>query len=251
MPAQVLMLALCAGLGLLASCNGAPASGASGEDPTTTADSSSHSGSGHDHGHGEANGYMNNSGFDELVARFESPERQGWQMPQLVLDALGPLDGRTVMDLGAGTGYFSFRLAEAGATVIAADVDQRFLDYIHARRDSIGLSADRLSLRKVPYDSPKLNPSEADVFLTVNTYHHIQDRERYFHKVRNGLDMAGRVVIVDFKARETPHGPPADMRVPAARIMEELTAAGFQEVRLDSVSLPEQVIVTAYPQPGH
>jgi SAM-dependent methyltransferase len=199
--------------------------------------------------HGSANAHMNRSGFEELVARFESPERVGWQMPQLVLDALGPLEGRTVMDLGAGTGYFSFRLAEAGARVIAADVDDRFLAYIAARRDSVGLPEDVLSLRKVPYDAPRLEPAELDVFLTVNTYHHIQDRPAYFRKVRHGLDMAGRAVIVDFLPGQTPHGPPAAERVAPAVIVDELRQAGFREILVDSTTLPEQVIVTAFPQP--
>ena len=73
---------------------------------------------------------MNQRPFEELVAHFEDPSRDEWQKPDAVLAQLGDLQGKKVMDIGSGTGYFSFRMAKAGAQVICADVDERFLEYI-------------------------------------------------------------------------------------------------------------------------
>ena len=195
--------------------------------------------------HGQANAHMNRIEFDQLVARFEAPGRVQWQKPDAVIESLGNLNGKTVVEIGSGTGYFSFRLAEAGAFVVAADVDPRFLDYINRRKAERKLGDGAIVTRLIPYDSPQLNKNEADLVLLVNVYHHIEDRENYFKQVRAGIKPEGKLVIIDFKAIETPDGPPLSMRIPAARVRAELAAAGFTEFKLDEHRLPQQYILTA------
>lgn len=201
----------------------------------------------HRHGQGhDANAHMNRHAFDDLVKAFEDEDRAAWQKPAEVLELLGDLDGKTVMDIGSGTGYFSFRLAEAGAKVICADVDQRFLDFIAERMEQEGVSPDRMELRKVPYDSSRLRPDEADFVLIVNTYHHIQDREAYFAEVREGLKPDGKLVVIDFFKRETPHGPPVAMKLAEDQVVAELVRAGFSGFRINRELLPYQYIIEAY-----
>ncbi len=195
----------------------------------------------------KANDHMHESGFRDLVDRFEAPDRNLWQCPDLIMDQLGPLKDKTVMDLGAGTGYFSVRFADAGARVIAADVDQRFLDFLNQRARGLGYGPDRMETRRVPYDNPSLARGEVDLFFTCNTYHHIERRDEYFKMVRQGLAKGGKVVIVDFQEGTTPHGPPASMRVGLNEMQRELKAAGFRRIGVDSVLLPEQVMVIAWP----
>jgi SAM-dependent methyltransferase len=194
-----------------------------------------------------ANAHMHESGFRDLVDRFEAPDRNQWQCPDLIMDQLGPLQGLRIMDLGAGTGYFSVRFVDAGAQVIAADVDQRFLDFMANRAKGLGYSEEQMQLRRVPYNDPSLSPGEVDLFFTCNTYHHIEDRAQYMERVRKGLAPGGRVVIVDFTEGTTPHGPPASVRVSAQTIGRELKEAGFRRVAMDSTLLPEQVLVMAWP----
>src|SRR5579864_911511 len=81
-----------------------------------------------------ANQYMHQEDFGKLVARFEDPVRAQWQKPEKVIASLGTLDGKTVADIGAGTGYFAFPIAKEAAKVIAIDIDQRFLDYIEHKK---------------------------------------------------------------------------------------------------------------------
>ena len=131
--------------GVLMMCLPACAVGASGP-PASTPPEPHHGGvTGHGH-HGPADAHMNQASFDS-VARFEDPARETWQRPDAVIAALGPLEGKTVADLGAGTGYFSVRLAQAGARVLAVDVDPRFLDYI-ARRKLTAARGGSVSRRK-------------------------------------------------------------------------------------------------------
>ena len=193
------------------------------------------------------NEYMNESGFRDLVDRFEAPDRNEWQCPDLIMDQLGPLTDKKVMDLGAGTGYFTVRFVDAGASVIAADVDQRFLDFLANRARGLGYTEEQLELRRVPYDNPSLSKGEVDIFFTCNTYHHIENRENYFKQVKTGLAPGGLVAIVDFHRGGSKHGPPPNMRVPADVMRSELAAAGFRRIKIDSSFLPEQVLVLAWP----
>lgn len=199
----------------------------------------------HGHHHGEANEYMHSSKFDELVDRFESNERDAYQEPEKVIEFLSITKGMTVMDLGAGTGYFSFKFANAGADVIAADVNDQFQEYIKDKRDSLGISPDKIALRKVEYDDPLLGEGEVDKVVIVNTYHHIEDRKSYFAKVKNGLKEDGELVVIDFIKKDIPYGPPVKMKLSADEVVEELKEAGYTLIEVNDELLKYQYIIRA------
>jgi cyclopropane fatty-acyl-phospholipid synthase-like methyltransferase len=149
------------------------------------------------------------------------------------------------MEIGSGTGYFSFRLAQAGASVIAADVDERFQQYIKLKKDSLGISDEELVLRQVPYDTPNLQEAEVDMVLLVNTYHHIEDRSKYFAKVKQGLKERGQLIVIDFFKKELPVGPPMEMKMTTAQVIDELKEAGFEQFDTKEDLLAYQYMIMA------
>ncbi|MGE0484958.1 MAG: class I SAM-dependent methyltransferase [Gammaproteobacteria bacterium] len=200
------------------------------------------------HGHAvHANQYMNQSAFEDLAARFESAERDAWQKPDAVMARLGELAGKRVLDIGSGTGYFSFRLAAAGAHVICADVDERFLGYIRERMSREQVDPAKMELRQLAFDSPGLAPAEVDLVMLVDTYHHIENRETYFAAVRAGLASGGRLVVIDFFKRDDPVGPPPRMKVAEDEVVAELARAGFSRFTIERGLLPYQYLVEAWP----
>ena len=186
---------------------------------------------------------MHQSDFDELVERFDDPARQEWQRIPEVIELLGGLSGETVADIGAGTGYFAFPMAEKANQVIAIDIDQRFLDLIDKR--AAERTVTNVHTRLVSEDNPQLAAEEVNTAIIVNTYHHIHDREAYFAKVKAGLKSGGRLVVIDFALKETPHGPPVEMRIGPDVVSKELTAAGFSIDRVEEELLPYQYILIA------
>jgi len=192
-----------------------------------------------------ANEFMHQRSFDDLVAAFEDPARMSWQKPDAVIDLLGEVKGKTIMDIGCGTGYFAFRLVEAGAQVICADVDSQFLAYVREKKLGMEEKDSLISLKKVPYDSPDMEKNSVDEVMIVNTYHHIENRTSYFKEVKEGLKEEGRLMVVDFLKVELPEGPPMKMKLSAEEVMEELREAGFVEFEVNEELLPYQYIILA------
>jgi SAM-dependent methyltransferase len=184
--------------------------------------------------------------FDHLIGLYESSERDTWQMPGQVIAAIGDLEGLTVADLGAGSGYFSFRLLPLAGKVIALEIDPRFIAYLEDRKtqwpDSL---ARRLEVRLASKDDPHLNASEVDAVLVVNTYMYLSDRVTYLRNLRTCLRPGGRVLIVDYQRKPLKMGPPLEIRVAAHTVSEELQQAGFTGITVDSQTLPYQYMVMA------
>jgi len=208
---------------------------------------------GHNHGHQHqqeaedstetANDFMHSMSMEELIERFESPERDAYQQPEKVLEYLGKLKGKKVIDIGAGTGYFSVKLAEKGANVIAADVNDDFQKVIQERIEENEIS--NIELRKLPFDSPNLKAEEVDIALIVNTYHHIDNREAYFAEVKKGIKKNGSLVLIDFFKTDVPVGPPVGHKISIDQVTAELKKAGFTEFEVTVDLLPYQYIIKA------
>ena len=184
------------------------------------------------------------SGFETDAQLYESPDRVIWQKPDLVIQQLGDVTGKTVADLGAGTGYFSRRIAYKGARVIAIDIDPRAIQWMQEQKERFPVELqDRLIIRQAEPDDPKLKPGEVDMVILVNTYTFIQNRVAYFSNLRQAIRKGGTMLIIDFKKMETPFGPKLEERVDAQDVQRELKEAGYVILTSDEASLEYQYII--------
>jgi SAM-dependent methyltransferase len=176
--------------------------------------------------HGEEQGFHHSFGNAETWAKeFDDPARDAWQKPDDVLDALQLARTAYVADIGAGTGYFSARIAKRvpDGKVFAVDIEPDMLRYLRERAHRERLHA--LQAVQASADSPNL-PAPVDVALIVDTYHHIDDRVAYFSRLKSMLRPGGRLAIVDFKT-DAPEGPPPERRIPPEKVTVELEQAGY------------------------
>ncbi len=162
---------------------------------------------------------------EEWAKRFDDPQRDAWQKPDQVLDALALAPTARVADLGAGTGYFSVRLARRvpQGKVFAVDIEPDMVRHLGLRAEHEHLSA--IVPVQASADAANL-PEPVDLVLVVDTYHHIDNRTAYFARLRASLRPNGRLAIVDFKA-DAPEGPPPAQRVAPEAVTAELAAAGY------------------------
>jgi len=157
---------------------------------------------------------------------FDDPQRDAWQKPHEVIQALALKPGALVADLGAGTGYFSARLANMlpGGRVYAVDIEPDMVRYLEARAKREGLR--NIVPVKGEADDPRL-PAQVDLILLVDVYHHIGERSAYFSRLRGALRPGGRIAIVDFKL-DSPVGPPPAGRIAPETVKAEMKAAGYR-----------------------
>lgn len=198
-----------------------------------------------DHSHGQ-HAFSDKEAVAKMAKNFESAERDSMQQPYKVIEYLGNVKGKKVIDIGAATGYFSVKLAAKGAYVIAADVSEEFQTYLKERIEKEKIT--NIELRKVPYESPLLADKEVDIAFIANTYHHIENRPGYFAKVKQGLKPGGTLVVLDFfkaEFKQKIQAPAMEMRVSVDEVIFELKKAGFTSFEVEVSLLPYQYIIKA------
>jgi cyclopropane fatty-acyl-phospholipid synthase-like methyltransferase len=156
---------------------------------------------------------------------FDDPARDKWQMPDRIIAALGLKPGMSVADIGAGTGYFTSKLAKVtGITVFAVDIEPKMVEYLQGRAAKEKLT--NVTAVLAAATSPNL-PQPVDMILVVDTYHHLPSRPTYFRELRKSLKSGGRIAIVDFR-KDAPEGPPVHFRFTPQQIEAEMKEAGYQ-----------------------
>ncbi len=183
--------------------------------------------------------------FDDLVKTYEPKDRDVWQKPDVIFDILGDMTGKTIADVGAGTGYFSIRLAPKSAKVLALEIDPRFIKYI----DSVKLTvlepeiSAKLETRLVGKLDPKLKPTEVDDVLIVNTFGYIKDKITYLERLQKGLKKGGRILIVDYRKENSSQKGFSNYLVTYTEVEKMLEQAGFKRLLTDNYSLDYQYVI--------
>jgi arsenite methyltransferase len=136
---------------------------------------------------------------NRYIQALERPERDQYQQPEKVIEALNLNPGMVVADIGAGSGYFTRRIAEAvGDTgqVIAIDVEQKMLNYNKQKLEKIGL-VNRVRFILAETDNPSLPEHSADMVFLCDVYHQLAYPVDYLANTKPALTPNGRVVIID------------------------------------------------------
>ena len=160
----------------------------------------------------------------------EPPDREAWQKPDQVMDALRVAEGTTVADLGAGGGWFTMRLARRVGRfgrVYAVDVQRLMIEAIERRVEREGLNNVTAILGE--YDNPKLPPdARTDAVLIVDALHEMEDPVRLLTNVARTLKPHGRIGIIDYREGDGGPGPDAAERVPPSVVISQASAAGLR-----------------------
>jgi ubiquinone/menaquinone biosynthesis C-methylase UbiE len=180
----------------------------------------------------------------EDLGILESPDREEWQQPDSIMDALGISDGSRVADVGAGGGWFTIRLARRvgpGGTVYAEDIQRQMIESIQRRI----AEDERLSKNVVTVlgaaDDPRL-PARLNAVLIVDAYPQFQDPVTVLKHVARALAPSGWLGIVDFKKDGAGGpGPPLDQRVDSSAVKLEAARAGL--ILLEEISLRYQYLL--------
>jgi ubiquinone/menaquinone biosynthesis C-methylase UbiE len=164
----------------------------------------------------------------EDLGVLEGPDRDAWQRPEQVMDALRIAEGSSVADVGAGGGWFTMRLAnrvKPNGRVYAQDVQPEMIEAINRR-------VRRAELKNVTtvlgtLSDPRL-PAPVDAVLIVDTYHEMEQPVTMLRNVAAALKPNGLIGIIEFKKDGWGPGPPMDERAEPDRVIRDATTAGLR-----------------------
>ena len=174
------------------------------------------------------------------------PERVQEEQPDRLVRALRIPKGATVVDLGAGVGYFTWRLARAvGADgrVIATDIQPEMLEMLAANMRNRGVGNVTTVLAKD--DDPGLPSGNVDLVLMVDVYHELSRPRLNLERIRTALSTGGRLVLVEY--RDEPQIPIHPLhKMSVAQVRAEVEPAGFELVEVLGF-LPSQDVIIFKP----
>jgi SAM-dependent methyltransferase len=182
---------------------------------------------------------MGAAGADWLVR----PEREAEEAPDAALDAVVIAHGATVADIGAGAGYFTWRLAErVGPTgkVFANDIQPEMLNLL--RKNMADRHLTNVEAVLGTEDDPKLPAARMDLVLLVDVYHEFTEPEKMLRKIRESLKPDGRLVLLEYR-KEDPNVPiRPEHKMSVTEVRAEVQPEGF---RFDKTleTLPRQHIL--------
>jgi predicted methyltransferase len=177
------------------------------------------------------------------ISWLERPEREAEESSQKLLAALQIAPGQTVVDLGAGSGYYSFKMAQlvgASGKVLAADVQPAMLAVIDERAAKDGI--ENVTTIRSDVDDPHLPTASVDLLLMVDVYHELEFPFEVMQHVRKALKPNGRVALVEFR-QEDPRVMIKEVhKMSEKQVIAEMMAAGFKHLRTVT-TLPIQHLV--------
>ena len=154
---------------------------------------------------------------------FEYPDRDKKLHINQVMDLLGIAPGKSVADIGAGSGWFTVRAAQRvtdSGRVFAVDINPEAIAYITQRASQQGLKNITVTLGEV--DNPKLPDASIDAVLLLKTYHEVARPVDLMRKVRASLRPGARIGIIDRDGNGANHG------VSKKLVVQEMETAGYR-----------------------
>jgi ubiquinone/menaquinone biosynthesis C-methylase UbiE len=183
----------------------------------------------------------------EDLGALEGPDRDAWQRPEQVMDALGIADGARVADLGAGGGYFTIRLARRvgpNGRVYAEDVQDEMLGSINRRIEREQMT--NVETVKGTFDDPRL-PAGLDAVLIVDTFNAFERPVTVLQRVRESLKPRGRVGIIEYNKDGYGPGPAMEDRIDPEVVINAARAAGLRLAKRETFLRYQYMLVFEKP----
>ena len=178
----------------------------------------------------------------------DRPEREEEEQPDKALEAINIRRGMVVADVGAGSGFMSFKMAKLVGTpgkVYANDVQPEMLEILRTKARVNKITNVETVLGTV--NDPKLPAATMDLILLVDVYHEFSEPQAMLRHMREALKPSGRLVLLEYRKEdpEVPIRPEHKMSV--AEVRAELEPEGFQFDQTIEV-LPRQHILVFRPR---
>lgn len=168
----------------------------------------------------------------ENMAKLESPERKKMLPAEQLLDHLDIQGSMSVLDLGAGTGYFAIPAARrTEGTIYTLDVEPRMLERISERSGEEGLS--NIQTVEGVFEHIPLEDQKVDRVIASMVLHEAESLEQALFEINRVLQPGGRCMCLEWEKVPSEMGPPGHHRIHSDVLKAAFEQAGFQIIRLE------------------
>jgi len=174
----------------------------------------------------------------------DRPEREKTEQPEKALDALAIVPGQAVADVGAGTGYFTLRIARRVGPqghVLATDIEPRMLAVLADRAAKARLS--NIETRVVTSDDARLDPASLDLVLMVDVYHELSHPRAELAAVRRALRPGGRLALIEYRGEDPKVDIKPEHKMTRAQVEAEVLPAGYRELEDVELLRDQRILV--------
>jgi arsenite methyltransferase len=182
------------------------------------------------------------------IGMLDDSKRDAYQKPHEVLTVLAIEPGEVIADIGAGSGYFTFRLAQHvgdKGKVYAVDISPDMIRHLNRRIRE--LKAMNVSSILADPDDPLLAEVSVNRFFFANSWHHIENQTKYLSLIKKILKTGGEVIMIDFHKKEIPVGPPMQMKIARDDLVKQMEKNGFR-ITKEHTFLPYQYFLVFSPK---
>ncbi|MGG6310365.1 class I SAM-dependent methyltransferase [Paenibacillus macerans] len=178
----------------------------------------------------------------EHMAKLESPERKAAVPPELLLDKLALSNSSTVLDLGAGTGYFAIpAAARTNGTVYALDIEPQMLEVIRKRADERQLPNVRTI--KGEFEQIPLENESVDRVIASLVLHEAEPLHQVLTEINRVLHEGGLCLCVEWEKKVTDQGPPLHHRIDSEEMKRLFEELGFAILEIDHRANAQYVLI--------
>lgn len=159
------------------------------------------------------------------VEKLDNPERRKMLSPDTIVKMLDVQQGHTVADIGSGPGYFTIPLARSARAVYAVDVSPEMLHLLKERAAHEEL--ENITFVESPAEQLTLPNHTVDRVICSLVLHEVDDLKQTLSEFKRILRLGGKVLLIEWDAKQMEMGPPLSERLAAESLLREVEALGF------------------------
>ena len=169
-------------------------------------------------------------------------DRAIWQKPDALIQELHLSGTEKIADVGAGSGYFTFRFAQAlpEGKVYAIDIEPEMLRHIHHKAMTEGVN--NVEVIKSTPEDPKV-PAGVDLVFVCDVIHHVKNQKMWLQQLSRQMKRGANVVVIEFKEGDLPQEPPDSVKIPKRKLIDMILRHNFRLDRDKADLLPYQMFL--------
>ncbi len=174
---------------------------------------------------------MESKKFDpKKLEKLNDPQRLTYMNPDVVWNALNLMNPQVLVDIGAGTGFFSVLFSDRirDGKVYSCDISDVMIEWM--KENLPQKYGDKIIPLKIEESAVPLPDAMADLVYMINLHHELEEPERIISESFRLLRHGGKLMIIDWKKEETPQGPPLSIRVEEETIISQMKQGRFSSI---------------------